>query len=144
MMPIILGLSPNVSHAKTELLFSESDFIKETYFKYAKSSINADHNLQISSQQFYKQRFNDLYKKWYSNTMLYSNPRMIIEDESFQTILKMGDMAIPLIIEKIEVEPSQLVWALNIITKKKISNNSKISIAEACKSWVKHEKQYLV
>jgi hypothetical protein len=144
MMPVLLGLSTNSLLAKTELLFSESDIIRTNYIEFAKSSIIAQHEMQISSHQFVKSRFNDLYKNWYFKTMFYSNPKMIVEDENFQSIVNMGEQAIPLILEKIESEPSQLVWALNIITNKKISNNSMISITDACKSWVKLGKQNLI
>jgi hypothetical protein len=76
--------------------------------------------------------------------MFLSNPKAIIEDLNFQGILNLGEQAVPLILSKIEVEPSQLVWALNIITKKKISNNSTISISDSCKRWVKFGKQNII
>ena len=69
---------------------------------------------------------------------------MIVEDENFQGILNLGELTIPLILNKIEKEPSQLVWALNIITKKKISNKSMISISDSCKLWVKYGKQNII
>lgn len=137
MMPILIGLSTNYALAKTELLFSESKVIKDNYFDIAKATIVAQHELNITSAQFQKIKFEEYYNKWNINTMFYSNPKMIIEDENFQNILNMGEQVIPLIIQKIKTEPSQLVWALNIITKKKISKNSITTIEDACKLWVK-------
>ena len=137
MMPILIGLSTNYAIAKTELLFSESKVIKDNYFDIAKATIVAQHELNITSAQFQKIKFEEYYNKWNINTMFYSNPKMIIEDENFQNILNMGEQVIPLIIQKIKTEPSQLVWALNIITKKKISKNSITTIEDACKLWVK-------
>ena len=57
--------------------------------------------------------------------------------KDFQSIVKMGDRATPLILMEIKSKPSLLVWALNLIHNKKISNNPNITIEEACKLWVK-------
>lgn len=141
MVPIIIGLSGNSLSAKTEILFSESEIIKANYLQFAKSSIISEYSFNVTSQEFLKYRFNFHYQKWYSNTRLFSNPRMIIEDDNFKAILQMGETAVPLIIEKIEIEPSQLVWALNIITNKRISGNELLSINDSCKAWVKYSKQ---
>jgi hypothetical protein len=144
MVPIVLGMMTNATIAKTELLFSESDILNSNYLKSAMRSIAAEHSFNMSSNQFVKVKFEELYKKWCDNTMFLSNPKMIIEDESFQGILNMGEQAVPLIISKIEADPSQLVWALNIITKKKISNNPTISISDSCKRWVKLGVQNII
>ena len=141
MMPILIGLSTNYTiAASTELLFSESKIIKENYFNNAKATIMGQFQLNSASVEFQKYKFEEYYKQWHLNTMFSSNPNMIIEDANFQKIIHMGDSAIPLIIEKIKLEPSQLVWALNIITKKKISNKSSTTISDACKLWVKSYK----
>jgi len=138
MVPILIGLSTNYSFATTELLFSESQIIKDNYFNAAKDTIEAQNALNFTSLKFQKYKFEEFYKEWNNNTMCLSNPKMIIEDNNFQKILHMGEEAIPLIIEKIKSEPSQLVWALNIITNKKISKKSSTTISEACKLWVKY------
>ena len=49
----------------------------------------------------------------------------------------MGYSAVPFIIEEIEKEPSNLVWALNLIYNQKISKNPNITIKDACKLWIK-------
>ena len=69
---------------------------------------------------------------------------MIIEDINFQSILSLGEQVVPLILNNIEIEPSQLVWALNIITGRKISNNPTISITDSCKRWIKYSKQNII
>ena len=144
MLPIILGMANNTSIIKTELLFSESDLISSNYLKSAMTSITAEHTFNTSTNQFIKYKFDELYRKWYESTMFFSNPKMIIEDVNFQSILSLGEQVVPLILNKIEVEPSQLVWALNIITEKKISNNPIISITDSCKRWVKYGKQNII
>ena len=145
MLPLLLGIYTNTSAASTELLFSESDIIGGNYMNVAKRSIGSDHAFNLSSKMFLESRFNELYNNWYVNTMFYSNPKMIIEDENFQGIIKLGHQTIPLILSKIENEPSQLVWALNIITKDRISNKKEtLTISDACKRWVKFGKQNII
>ena len=61
----------------------------------------------------------------------------IIEQSDFKAIIAMGYSAVPFIIEEIEKEPSNLVWALNLIYNQKISKNPNITIKDACKLWIK-------
>ena len=49
----------------------------------------------------------------------------------------MGKRAIPLIIDSISKEPSQLVWALNLILEKRIKSKKRLTITDACEIWVK-------
>ena len=144
MIPIIIGLSSNHAIARTDLLFSESAIINQNYASIVKSSFISDYEMKYSGDQFIQFKFSEFYKKWYSNTMFYSNPKMIIEDENFLGIVNMGEPVIPYILKKIEEEPSQLVWALNIITKKRISPSSLVSISDSCKSWVKFGKLNII
>ena len=76
-------------------------------------------------------------QKWEKKTKLQSSVYRIIGDEDFKAIVSMGEVATPLIIAEIQQRPSTLVWALNFIYGKKISNNSKLTISEACKLWIK-------
>lgn len=82
-------------------------------------------------------RFNVLYKSWREKVVFFSSAKMIIEQKDFQAIVAMGYDAVPFIVDAIEDEPSQLVWALNFIFNAKISNNPTTTISEACKLWVK-------
>lgn len=84
-----------------------------------------------------KTRFNILYKSWMENTAFLSSPKAIIEQKDFKAIVAMGQDAVPFIIDAIDEEPSQLVWALNFIFNAKISNDPNITISQACKLWVK-------
>jgi hypothetical protein len=144
MIPIILGLSTNQAIVRTDLLFSESAIINDNYASIVKSSFISEYEMKYTGDQFIRFKFSELYKKWYSNTMFYSSPKMIIEDENFLGIVNMGEPVIPYILKKIEDEPSQLVWALNIITHKSISPNSLVSISDSCKSWVKYGKLNII
>jgi len=74
---------------------------------------------------------------WENKTMFLSSPKSIIEDEDFRAIVAMGNSAIPFIIEEIDRKPSPLVWALNFILRRKITDNHNATITDACKLWVK-------
>ncbi len=76
-------------------------------------------------------------QRWEKKTKLQSSVYRIIGDEDFKAIVSMGEVATPLIIAEIQQRPSTLVWALNFIYGKKISNNSNLTISEACKLWIK-------
>ncbi len=82
-------------------------------------------------------RFQSLYEQWQSNTRFMSSVGDIVEDEAFKAIVAMGEMAVPYIVEEINNTPSTLVWALNFIYQKKISNKPDITVLEACKLWVR-------
>lgn len=82
-------------------------------------------------------RFQSFYEQWRNDTRFLSSPEDIVSHEAFQAIVAMGEGAVPFVLEEISNEPSTLVWALNFIFQKKISNNPNTTIPEACKLWVK-------
>lgn len=88
-----------------------------------------------------KLRFNSHYEKWLQETAYLSSVNSIVEHPDFQAIVTMRYAAVPYIVEAIEQEPSNLVWALNFIYNRKISNKSDLTIPEACKLWVKELKK---
>lgn len=71
-------------------------------------------------------------KMWQANTAFCSFAQQMIDDENFQNIVKQGKIIVPYIIEEIKQHPSPLVWALNFIYNKTISNEGNITIEEAC------------
>jgi len=74
---------------------------------------------------------------WQDKTKLLSSIEHIVGQVDFKAILTMGKRAVPFILEEIEAQPSNLVWALNIIFKKKITDKPNTTVEEACKLWVK-------
>lgn len=84
-----------------------------------------------------KFRFQLHLQRWEEKTMFMSSVSSIVGDEDFRAIVSMGGYAIPLIKEELQRKPSTLVWALNYIFGRKISNNPNLTIAEACKLWIK-------
>ena len=103
--------------------------------EYIKTVDKNDSN--ISLQKF---RFQNHLINWQNKTMFLSSTKEIIENKDFQAIVAMGYTAVPYILESIENEPSTLVWALNFIYNRKISNNPNTTISEACKLWTKWYK----
>jgi hypothetical protein len=88
-------------------------------------------NLQL------KHYFNELLSNWKQNTMFSSSLQHIVNDENFQKIIALKELAVPYILIEIQNQPSTLVWALNMIYGTKISNNPELTITEACKLWIK-------
>jgi hypothetical protein len=88
-----------------------------------------------------KFRFENHLINWEKKTFFLSSTKAIIENEDFQSIVAMGHSAVPYIIEEIENKPSTLVWALNLIYNRKITNNPDATISDACKLWVKELKK---
>ncbi len=84
-----------------------------------------------------KINFRNHLAEWQSKTMLLSSIQRIIDQPAFKAIVAMGRSAVPFILEEIEARPSNLVWALNLIFKKKITSKPNTTIEEACKLWVK-------
>lgn len=81
--------------------------------------------------------FNNLVAQWKENTMFCSSAKNIIEDKNFQAIVALGKKAVPYIVNEINLCPSTLVWALNIIYNKKITDRPNVTVSDACRLWVK-------
>lgn len=88
-----------------------------------------------------KLRFNSHFEKWFRETAFMSSVNAIVEHPDFQAIVAMQHAAVPYIVETIEQEPSNLVWTLNFIYKRKISDKPNLTISEACKLWVRELKK---
>lgn len=84
-----------------------------------------------------RRKFYNYYNSWMEQTQFLSSVSDIIGHQDFQSIIAMGQRAVPYIIEEIKVNPSTLVWALNIIFQRKITDNPKATIDDACRLWVK-------
>lgn len=84
-----------------------------------------------------KRKFYDYFYSWKDQTCFYSSVQDIVEQDDFRAIVEMGHNAVPFILDEITREPSNLVWALNFIYKKKITDRPNITMSEACKLWVK-------
>lgn len=54
--------------------------------------------------------------KWKSETYFVSSPRKLVEHDFFKKIVRMGDSAVPLILDEIKRRPSMIILALEKIT----------------------------
>jgi len=137
MVPIIIGLTTSFNtYAKTEMAYNENDIRKKLVnmdLQNFKSSNERDKF--VFDEQYNRIRFKGLLKNWYNETAFSSNIDSILENNNLKQILSLGNSAIPFIIEEINNKPSYLVWSLNILLNKKISN-SNITINDACRKWV--------
>lgn len=84
-----------------------------------------------------RRRFLNHYNAWKNDTKFLSSIKSIIEHDDFKAIIAMGSRAVPFILDEIEVRPSSLVWALNLIFQRKIADKQDLTITDACKLWVK-------
>ncbi|MBP5369843.1 MAG: hypothetical protein J6Z01_15470 [Bacteroidales bacterium] len=95
-------------------------------------SLNTEHQRTASLRK----RFDELYDRWWQETCVYSDPNKFTSNPNFKAIVAMGKNAVPYIIEKIKIFPSDLVKALNLIYNRRISPDKKVTIKEACRLWI--------
>ena len=119
----------NTAAAQIMTLFATMPFIEQSRLI---DSLSTEHKRAASLRT----RFEELYEQWWRETCVYSDPNKFTSNPNFKEIVRMGENAVPFIIEKIKVFPSDLVKALNLIYNRRISPDKKVSIKEACKLWI--------
>lgn len=134
----VVTIAAGIALSSGNLLYSDSDQFSSI------SSVLRDHTTENYIQEglernpfIDKMKFDARYNSWKTKTIFASSAKEIVNQNDFQAIVQMGQVAVPFIVEIIEKEPSPLVWALNFIYGAKISNNRQLTITEACKLWVK-------
>lgn len=83
-----------------------------------------------------RQRFEESYQRWKRESWMFSSPRALTSHPDFRTIVEMGRDAVPYILDKLEKEPSPLVWALNRIYDRSISEGKYLSIPQLAQKWL--------
>lgn len=139
------GLKPLTLAAASMLVtpssaYSDIDkFSKVTSVMQKTESSNYLLNIDDSEELYMlnKRKFQCHLEKWQEDTMFTSSISDIVEHKDFLAIVAMGKKAVPFILDEIEYEPSHLVWALNMIYGRKITNRKNATIADACKLWVR-------
>lgn len=139
------GLKPLTLAAASMLVtpssaYSDIDkFSKVTSAMQKTESSNYLLNIDDSEELYMlnKRKFQCHLEKWQEDTMFTSSISDIVEHKDFLAIVAMGKKAVPFILDEIEYEPSHLVWALNMIYGRKITNRKNATIADACKLWVR-------
>ena len=84
-------------------------------------------------------RFYTNYSSWnnITNMSAYNN----IENEYFENIIKMGEEAVPFILEELEKGPTMLVYALARIRPNTIEPQSYIPLPVLCELWLQYLRQ---
>ena len=126
----LLAATPNFSYADVD---SYSNVINSEKTIQYLQDIDYRESYRMSAKFYFQYHL----QRWQEKTMFSSSVATIVEDEDFQAIVAMGDKAVPFIKEELLEKPSTLVWALNYIYGKKISDNPNITISQACKLWIK-------
>ncbi len=136
-LPYVLTIGMTVS---TSFMYADIDQASEITPNVVSCRTNDYLKFIGDSEERYsrlKRAFELHYDAWRKSTMILSSAQAIVNNQDFQNIVSMGEAVVPFIVEKIDREPSTLVWALNQIYNKKITNRPNVTITEACKLWVK-------
>jgi hypothetical protein len=136
-MPFFIQQPPPIEIPRTKIELDHPSIGRNNSSQFNRIKLDRD----LTRDIFLKEKFNSLKKAWEKNTIFSSSISKITEDRNFKSIVQMGSNAIPLIIDDIEKTPSNLVWALNIITGRTLIAKYRLTITEACKIWVKLFKQ---
>jgi hypothetical protein len=126
--------------SQTEIVFNEKDIqnslLKDNGATYDYVLNKHYKNINENSQDIYMRRkLNELLSLINQESAYSSSITQILENKNFKAIVDFGPKIIPLILEELKHNASCLVWAMNLITGRKISDN-KISLSEAAKLWV--------
>jgi len=132
-MPFFIQQPPTLDFARTKIEIEYTGNRENRSNPLNSFEIDKD----IVQQVHLKDKFSSLKRAWGKATMFSSSISEIVDDNNFKRIIEMGNSAIPFIIDEIDREPSNLVWALNIITGATIRSNQRLTITETCKAWVK-------
>lgn len=142
MVPLLLSLNAYAAPFKqTKTSVTEKDAKNNT----ANFSPDALRSIMINDSfghddLYMKNRIKGYVDKWEKETAIFSDPRKIVKNKNFQNIVAFGERAVPYIVEILKEKPSALVWSLNIIYDRNISNSS-ISIEDASKAWIRYLSQ---
>lgn len=132
--PMLVASGLFLDDASTDIMTNDNNSINLTNQVIEHLSLIKETNY---SDLLYETKFKKALLAWKEETYFYSSPSMITDNKNFQTIISMGNRAVPFILEELKKEPSPIVWALNFIYGKRISNNPHTSIIEASRMWIK-------
>jgi hypothetical protein len=86
--------------------------------------------------------FDVYYEKWVKVIKYYSGFNLYFTDRNFQAIVRMKERATPFILEKVKEKPTFLVYALEEIYHKKLTQNCR-SLEEAGTIWIKELEEMM-
>ena len=100
----------------------------------------------VSPVSLPKEMFVTLVNSWRFNTSTSSSIEIIVSDESFQGIIDLGPLAIPLILEELAAQPSFLFVALEEISgNNPVKPEHRGNIASMTQDWLNwgRQREYL-
>jgi len=136
----IQQIPPSEKLAQTEIVFNEDEISNKLLkdngktFDYLLSKQYKNRN-ENSRDIYMKRKLFELRSLIEREKPFNSSITQILDNEHFKAIVKFGPDIIPMILEELRFNSDYLVWAMNLITGRKISDQ-KISLTEAAKLWV--------
>jgi hypothetical protein len=87
-------------------------------------------------------RFHRLKEKWEAETAFLSSVSNIVMHPTYQQIIGMGPMAIPLILREVSIKQGQWFWALKSITNEDpVKPEQRGIVAEMSRAWLQWGKE---
>lgn len=129
----LIMANPNLMYADVDQFSNITSIVSSRNTSRYISEVDSEENIFFAA----KRKFNEHLNNWNNDTIFLSSVQDIVEHNDFKAIVAMGMKAVPFILDNIDREPSNLVWALNLIYGRKITNNPNASISDACKLWIK-------
>lgn len=84
-----------------------------------------------------RDRFTRFAAQWKAESVHMSNTAQMALLKSYQSIIGMGDAAIPLLLEELNREPDQWFWALEAITlENPVPQEARGTVDEMARAWV--------
>lgn len=131
---------PSEKLVHTEIVFNEDEISNKLLkdngptFDYLLSKHYKDTN-ENSQDIYMKRKLIELRILIEEENSFNSSITQILDNKNFKAIVEFGPEIIPMILDELKFNSNYLVWAMNLITGRKISDK-KISLSEAAKLWV--------
>ncbi|TXH23717.1 MAG: hypothetical protein E6Q96_11275 [Cyclobacteriaceae bacterium] len=136
----IQQLPPMEKFHRTEFVFNEDEISNNLLkdngltFNYLLESLVKE-TLENPRDFYMKRKLNELRVMLEKDSVFNSSISQILDNKHFKAIVEFGYEIVPLILEELRYNSSYLVWAMNLITGQKISDQ-KVSLTEAAKLWI--------
>ncbi|SRR6266436_4955557 len=119
---------------------AEEYFSGTSHGKFKSSKYLADENKQVvlisvSGASDIASEFTSLAKQWKADTLYSSSLEEICFHPAYQTIMAMGEKALPLILRELRSQFGHWFYALNHIVRKDVAKDAK-DIEEARRRWI--------
>lgn len=98
--------------------------------------------MKVQQEETTEQKFDRHLKDWKKSTKYHSSPYVYVNDSNFIAIAKMGEKAVPYILQEIKSHPSYLYHALDLIYGRPLTSPAQsngwllFNIDESCSRWI--------